>query len=47
MKPPKFPHCATFAGAMNVGKTEYLFRIHLKANIKIISNSSSLCVQQF
>ena len=24
---PKFPHSATFVGAMNVGKTEYLLRI--------------------
>ena len=27
MKLPKFPHCAMFVGAMNVGKTEYLLRI--------------------
>ena len=25
---PKFPHGAMFVGAMNVGKTEYLLRIH-------------------
>ena len=24
---PKFPHCALFVGATNVGKTEYLLRI--------------------
>ena len=24
---PKFPHCAMFVGATNVGKTEYLLRI--------------------
>ena len=44
---PKFPHSAMFVGATNVGKTEYLLRILETEHIKIISNSSLLCVQQF
>ena len=32
---PKFRHSAMFVGAMNVGKTEYLFRI-LKTEYKIV-----------
>ena len=28
MNLPKFPHSAMFVGCTNVGKTEYLLRIH-------------------